>query len=83
MEPIEFPEQNALFAANQPEYLPLPGFKVPGPDGIVVSCWRLSYRERFRLLFTGKVWLGLMTFGKPLTPSRLSTKKEDLIGAID
>lgn len=66
MEPIEFPEQNVVFAKDQPEYLPLPAFR--SEDGQVVSCWRLSARERFRVLFQGRLWITLFTFGRPLQP---------------
>jgi hypothetical protein len=38
----------------------------------------LTFRERLRLLFTGKLWCSLLTFNKPLTPSFFSTKKADL-----
>ena len=52
MKPIEFPEQNCVYAKDQPEYLPLPVHKTE--DGMVVSCWRLTWRERLRVLLTGK-----------------------------
>jgi hypothetical protein len=65
MKPIEFPQQNKVLAENQPEYIPLPVFM----DGTeTVSCWRLTLRERLRLLFTGKLWLRQMNFGQPLQP---------------
>jgi len=73
MEPITFDQQNVVFAEDQPEYLPLPAWRGPPPDGPVVSCWKLSWRERLEVLVGGKVWLKLLTFGSPLQPSRLST----------
>lgn len=79
MKPIEFPEQNVVFAKDQPEYKPLPAFRNEGGMGEVISCWKLSFRERIRLLFTGRLWLSLAMFGRPLTPSFLSTKKSDVI----
>jgi hypothetical protein len=79
MKPIKFPEVNVTYAENQPEYQPLPVFKVDSPQGDVVSCWQLSFRERVRLLFTGKLWVCLLTFNKPLTPSYFTTKKSELI----
>lgn len=66
MKPIEFPEQNTVYAEDQPEYLPLPGFREP--DGCVTTCWGLSLRERLRVLFTGRVWLSQLTFNQPLQP---------------
>jgi len=78
MKPVKFREQNCTYAENQPEYLPLPVYKDPGPGGDVVSCWRLSFIERLRVIFTGKIWLVMLSFNKPLTPIRLSTKKSDI-----
>jgi len=66
MKPIEFKEQNCVFAENQPEYLPLPVHKTE--DGQVISCWRLTWKERFKVLFGGKMWLSMLTFNKPLQP---------------
>jgi hypothetical protein len=78
MKPIKFKEQNITFAENQPEYLPLPAHKVDSLEGEVISCWQLSFRERFRILITGKLWVSLLSFNKPLTPSFFTTKKGDL-----
>jgi len=79
MKPITFPEANAVFAKDQPQYIPLPAFKDDSERGIVISCWKLSFGERLRLLFTGKLWVSLWTFKKPLTPSLFTTKKGDLL----
>ncbi len=68
MKPIEFEESNTVFAAYQPQYLPLPAFK--SDDGKVISCWKASFRERLIFLFTGKLWLYMLTFNKPLQPQR-------------
>lgn len=46
MIPCEFPGSNAIIAKDQPEYLPLPCF-ISG-DGQVISCWKLSFRERLK-----------------------------------
>jgi len=79
MKPIKFPEVNKTYAENQPEYLPLPVFKADTPQGECVSCWKLSFRERIRILFTGKLWVSLLTFNKPLTPSYFTTKKSEVL----
>lgn len=82
MKPIKFPEHNVVFAKDQPEYQPLPAFRdVNQPEGDVVSCWHLSFRERIRLLFTGKLWVSLRSFHKPLTPSYFTTKKEEVLSS--
>jgi len=79
MKPIEFKEQNVVFAKDQPEYMPLPAFKNNSPQGEVVSCWKLSFKERLKLLFTGKLWVCLLSFNKPLTPSYFTTNKEEVL----
>ena len=76
MKPIEFKEQNIVFAKDQPEYNPLPAFR--DEKGEVITCWNLTFRERLRVLFSGKIWLSLLSFNKPLTPSFMTTKKNDL-----
>lgn len=78
MKPIKFKEQNTTFAENQPEYLPLPAFKSTVGNGEIVSCWQASFKERLIFLFTGKMWVSLMIFGKPLTPSFFTLKKSDI-----
>jgi len=79
MKPIEFKEQNVVFAEDQKEYLPLPAFKADTERGEVVFCMGLSFRERLKILFTGRLWCTLLTFNKPLTPSYFSVNKNDVI----
>ena len=79
MEPVDFPERNIIFAENQPEYLSLPAFKNNSEEGEVITCWKLTFSERLRILFTGNIWVSFLTFNKPLTPSYLTTKKEEVI----
>ena len=72
MIPIKFPEQNCTYAKNQKEYLPLPTFK--SIDGEVISCWKLTFFERIKLLFTVKLWLRQLTFNQPLQPQSPTTE---------
>jgi hypothetical protein len=65
MKPVEFPEQNAVLAKDQPEYLPLP---VCRRGDRTISCWKLTFRERVRLLFTGRLWLVQLNFEQALQP---------------
>jgi len=75
MKPIEFEGFNCTYAKDQPEYLPLPVHKTPG--GEVISCWALTWRERLRVLFAGRVWHSVLTFNAPLQPQRPSVRKPD------
>ena len=76
MTPKQFKEANVTFAKDQPEYQPLPAFR---NDSEVITCWNLTFKERFRILFKGEIWLSLLTFNKPLTPSFITTKKSDVL----
>lgn len=84
MKPIEFPEVNHTYAKDQPEYQPLPVMmkSITNSDhvnGEVVSCWKLTWKEKLQILFTGKIWLSVWTFNKALQPLRPSVYKSDLI----
>lgn len=83
MKPIQFKHQNTIIAKNQPEYLQLPALILDTPEGEIISCWHLSFKERCKLLFTGRVWLSLMSFNEPLTPSFLSVNRKDVYSHPD
>jgi hypothetical protein len=77
MEPIQFPQFNDTLAEDQPQYKPLPVYRMKGTDGIVISCWKMSWRERFRALWFGRIYVCSMTFNKPLQPLKVITKFEE------
>lgn len=70
MIPVEFPESNVIYAKDQPEYIPLPAHRTA--DGHVTSCWSLTWRERFRILWFGRIFWTQMTFNDKLQPVRPS-----------
>jgi hypothetical protein len=72
MKPVKFKQQNCIYAKDQPEYLSLSAHK--SEDGMVTTCWKLSFAERIGILITGKIWWQIMTFNKPLQPQRPSIK---------
>jgi hypothetical protein len=65
MEPIEFPEQTIVWAKNQKSYLPLPAYTDATQT---ITCWKLTWVERFQILFSGKLWLRQLNFSQPLQP---------------
>jgi hypothetical protein len=67
-----------VYAKDQPQYLPLPA-RVD-PEGAVVTCWKLTWRERLTLLLRGTLFLTLLTFNNPLQPIRCSVDKPELSG---
>lgn len=74
----EFPEQTTIYAKDQPQYLPLPAHQFPGEQGRIVFCWKLTFRERIRLLFSGTLWHEVLTFRQPLQPMKLALEKPDM-----
>lgn len=58
-----------VYAKDQPEYIPLPAWR--GEDGKVVTRWKLTWRERLRVLMSGNLWLTILTFNRPLQPVML------------
>jgi hypothetical protein len=76
---IDFPEQNIVYSKDQPQYRPLPAYKYhDDPEGRIVCCWKLTWRERFRVLFGGLIWHSILTFNDYLQPQLLSTEKPDM-----
>ena len=64
------------FAENQDEYLTLPAYK--DTEGRVVTCWKLSIKERIKLLFTGIIWHDTLTFNNPLQPVTFHVYKKEI-----
>ncbi len=64
--------KEVVLAKDQPEYLPLPALPVTYGDGTksIITRYRLNWKERVRLLFSGNLWLEQITFGLPLQPQR-------------
>jgi hypothetical protein len=77
MKLIEFPEQTVIYAKDQPEYLPLPAHQFKDVEGRIAFCWKLSFKERMKVLFTGVLWHQVLTFNQPLQPQMLDTEKPD------
>lgn len=74
-----FEETNTVYAENQPEYISLPAYKVPGdPYGKILCSWKLTWKERFKILWKGVVWHQILTFNKPLQPQLLTVDKPNL-----
>lgn len=78
MKPIEFKEQTVVLAKDQPQYLDMPVHINRHPPIQVTSCWKLSFLEKWKFLFTGRLWLSQMTFGRPVQPIRPAVDKPDL-----
>ena len=70
MKPIKFDESNANLARpsdmTDEQCQSLPIVRVQYPEWVTcVSCWQMSWRDRLKLLVTGKVWLGVIGHTQP------------------
>lgn len=77
MEIIKFEGMNCVFAEGQPTYRPLPAYR--NRDGVVISCWQLSPEELAEVARTGRLWVSVLTFNRPLQPMRLDTDRPAII----
>lgn len=78
MKIIPFTEQTVVIAKDQPEYIPLPAHQFGDAEGRIACCWKLDFKERLKLLFTGLIWHQILTFGKPLQPQLLTVEKPEM-----
>jgi len=78
MQLIEFEEQTVVIAKDQPEYLPLPAHQFNDKQGRIAFCWKMTWRERIKVLFTGLLWQQVLTFNQPLQPQMMETIKPDM-----
>lgn len=62
MKPVEFEGYNAVL--RKPSYMTdeecgsLPILRL---DGFCISCWRMTWRERLKVIVTGRIWLGILS----------------------
>jgi len=77
MQPTTFKEANLTLAKNQPKYKQLPVYYDPHNQGIMIYCYRLSWKERFKLLLSGKLWASQLTFNNGFNPVNMAVHKDD------
>lgn len=80
MKLIEFPEQTVVIAKDNPNYKPLPAHVAKDdPHGTVTCCWKLTFKERVKLLLTGKLWHQILLCGSShLQPQLMHVDKPAL-----
>lgn len=72
MFPLEY-EHSRIYAKNQKEYLPLPA--ITKINGDILITWKLSLKERIKLLFNGCLYHQVKTFNQPLQPILITVEK--------
>ena len=55
--------------------MPRRALQIRDPDGTVTTRWKLSFSERFQILFCGTIWLQVLTFNRRFKPVKLMTKE--------
>lgn len=78
MRAIKFKDANVDFAKNQDEYHTLPALRIGDDNDTIITCYKLTFWERFRVLFKGRIWMSELNFNRSLTPRMFSTKNTDL-----
>lgn len=61
----------ATYAKDQPEYIPLPSIKTP--DGVILTRWSVNEEEKRQIVEQGYVYLLVNTFNQKLQPVMLIT----------
>lgn len=77
MKSINFKHANVQVAKNQAEYRTLPALKLNDKVGTMVTCWKLTFWERVKLLSTGIIWMSEMTFNNPVVPRYFSLNRKE------
>ena len=67
--------RRVIYAANQPEYLPLPALVFP--DGKVLTEWEPTEAERLAIAHGEHIRLWIWTFNGPLQPVAIEVTSED------
>lgn len=70
-----------VYAADQPEYQPLPAFKCV--NGKILTRWELNDEEKQLVCEQGYIYLAVNTFNQPLQPVYLSATPPDSITYVD
>lgn len=70
-----------VYAADQPEYQPLPAFKCV--NGKILTRWEMSAEEKRLVAEQGYIYLAVSTFNQPLQPVYLSATPPDSIDYVD
>lgn len=78
MKAIKFKDANVDFAKGQDEYLTLPALRIGDENDTIITCYKLSFKERLRVLFKGVIWMSEMNFNRALTPRYFSTKQSEM-----
>ena len=69
MKAVKFKEQNIEMGKDQPQHETLPACRTD--DGIIISCWKFTWKEKIKILFGKPIWLWQYTFNHGMNPISL------------
>jgi hypothetical protein len=61
-----------VYAKDQPQYLPLRALRADTKEGLVLTRWTLTPKQRKAVAAGADVFLELLTFRQPLQPIRIA-----------
>jgi hypothetical protein len=64
--------QETVYAADQPQYIPVRTLRANGKMGAVISRWTLTDEQRRAIAEGADIFLELSTFYQPLQPIRMA-----------
>ena len=79
MKPIELKEQNRLL--RKPDSMTdeqCGSLPVHVAEGVCTSCWKMTFKERLKTLFYGKIWVSVITGTSTQPPISVQCKKQFL-----
>lgn len=78
MEIVPFDGQTVVIAKDQPQYRSMPAHISRTGERRITCCWQLSFKEKLKLMWTGKIWHQILAFDQPLQPQLLMVDKPEL-----
>jgi hypothetical protein len=63
--------EEQVCAEHQPPYPPLPAVKSADASGMITTRWGVPWSDRLRILFSGSIWVQLLTFHNKVQPLKL------------
>jgi len=61
--PVKFKQANAELTKNNEISMPV---YIDHEIGCIISCWKMPFIRRLKVLFTGRIWLNVLSKKHPL-----------------
>ena len=81
MEPIDFEQANKTLLAPHGQEAEIEPLRVFSQEGICISCWKPTIRERLSILLFGRVWLWVIS-GETQPPVAMIATRT-IFGSVD